>query len=282
MNSDAERLMQIKKAIFLTAYSSNMPAAHLASSYSIVDFLYVLYFKGILSYKPDFPDWEDRDRVILSKGHASLALYSIMCSAGYFHRSELFTFCKGNTRLGGEPNMNILKGVEACSGSLGHGLSYGVGIALAKKLDKKPGHTYVIVGDGELQEGSVWEGVMSAYAHKLDNLTVILDFNRIQKMGTVIDTMGIEDWQSKWESFGWETVRTDGYNLSEIETSLNSFVPSGKPRLIIAETVKGHGVSVMENNPSWHFKMPNKKELKAFISELNITEEELAKCREHI
>jgi transketolase len=282
MNNEAQKLNQIKKDIFLTAYSSRMKAAHLASAYSIADVLFALYFRDILSYRPDEPEWEDRDRVILSKGHASLALYSVMCGAGFFKRDELFTFCQSNTRLGGEPNMNILPGIEACSGSLGHGLSFGIGIALAKKLDNKPGNTYVIIGDGESQEGSVWEGVMSAPAHKLDNLTVILDFNRIQKMGRVEDSMGINDWQNKWEAFGWDTYRVNGHNINEIETCFKSYLPSGKPRLIIAETVKGHGVSIMENDPNWHFKMPNKKELKIFMNELNISETELTECREHI
>jgi transketolase len=217
----------------------------------------------------------------MSKGHASLAAYTILAMAGYFDREDLFTFCQPGSRLGGEANMRLVPGVEASTGSLGHGLSFGTGIAMANKMQGNDSKVYVILGDGECQEGTIWEAVMSAHRYKLDNLTVILDYNRIQKMGYVVDTMAIDSWESRWGSFGWQVTKTDGHDIDEIEKTLRSAVESGKPRLLIAGTVKGKGVSIMENNPDWHFKMPNKRELKVVVQELGITGEELEQCRKH-
>jgi transketolase len=280
-NEDELNIKEFRKKIFLTAYSYTGGLAHLASAFSVAEVLYTLYMKGILKYKPSDPLWGDRDHLIMSKGHASLATYTILATVGYFAKDELFTFCQPGSRFGGEPNMLLIPGVEASTGSLGHGLSFGTGIALANKMDSKDSKVYVILGDGECQEGTVWEAVMSAVRYQLDNLTVILDYNKIQKMGFVRDTIAIDSWETRWESFGWHVIKTDGHDIDAIENAFKSPVVPDKPRLIIADTVKGKGVSIMENNPDWHFRMPNKKELKVVIQELGITEEELEQCRKH-
>ena len=274
-------MKEIRKKIFLTAYTSGV--AHLASAFSLVEMMYVLYQKGILRYDPNNPDWEDRDRLILSKGHGSLALYVALQEAGFFEEELLYTFCQPDSILGGEPKFGDIPGVEATTGSLGHGLSLGVGMALANKIDEKDCKTYVIIGDGESQEGTIWEAAMSAAHFQLKNLTVILDCNRIQKMGPVEESMSISEWRSRWESFGWQVEEiSDGHNIDEIYSCLSKSNDTDRPRFIIAHTVKGKGISIMENNHNWHFKMPSKRELKVFMEELNITEEELMKCREHI
>ncbi|MDR1288733.1 MAG: transketolase [Treponema sp.] len=279
---DLQNIRELRKNIFLAAYSSGGGHAHLASSFSIVEILYVLYMKGILKYRSGEPLWKDRDILVISKGHASLAAYAVLAMAGFFDREELFTFCCGKTRLGGEPSMLLVPGVESSSaGSLGHGLSFGAGAALANKMDKSGSKVYVIIGDGECEEGTIWEAAMSAARHRLDNLTVILDNNRIQKMGFVMDTMSIDSWESRWRAFGWHIIRAGGHDTDSLAGAFGDPGEEGKPRLVIADTVKGKGVSIMENNPDWHFKMPNKKELKTVIQELGITGEELLNCRKH-
>lgn len=280
MCNDEIIINELRKNIFLTAYCGGI--GHLASAYSIVEIIYTLYMKGILSYDPLNPNWEDRDRLIVSKGHASLAIYNVLSMAGFFPKEELWTFCRPGSRLGGESNPIEIPGIEAATGSLGHGLSLGVGMALAKKIDKKNSKVFVILGDGECQEGTIWEAVMSASSFKLDNLTVILDYNRIQKMGFVNEIMGIESWDSKWKAFGWHVDEMDGHNIDEIYKCITAKGEKGKPRVIIAHTIKGKGVSIMENAPSWHWRMPNKRETKIFMQELNISEEELMKCKKPI
>jgi len=271
---DKEILRDFRKKIFTTAYP--MKLAHLASAYSIVEIVYALYMKGILKFDANNPKWEERDRFILSKGHGSLAVYVALCYANIISEEVLSTFCKPGYSMGGEVNMLETEGVEATTGSLGHGLSFGVGVALAQKIKGSSAQTYVVVGNGEIEEGVIWEAVMSAYKFKLNNLTVILDDNKIQKMGFTSDTMRITSWDDKWKSFGWEVDYIyDGHNLEEVISVLSKPNITENPRVIIANTVKGKGVSIMENNANWHFKMPNKKELKVFMSELNISEEEL-------
>lgn len=272
--TDQESLAEFRKKIFTTAYP--MKLAHLASAFSIVELVYALYLKGILKYDAANPTWEARDRFILSKGHGSLAVYVALFYAGFISEERLSTFCRPGFAMGGEVNMLETPGVEATTGSLGHGLSFGVGTALAQKIRNSSGKTYVIVGNGELEEGVIWEAVMSAYKLELDNLTVILDDNKIQKMGFTRDTMRIQSWNEKWASFGWfvDTIE-DGNDLAQVVSVLTKPNVSRKPRIVIANTVKGKGVSIMENNPVWHFKMPNRRELKVFMEELHISEEEL-------
>ncbi len=278
--SDSDSLQKMRREIFLTACCGN--TGHLASAFSVAEILYTLYFKGILRYDAKNPRWEGRDRLIVSKGHASLAIYEALCLAGFFSRGELRTFCRPGSAFGGEASPNEVPGVEAATGSLGHGLSYGVGAALAYKTDAKNNRVYVVVGDGECEEGSIWEAVMSAAHFGLDNLTVILDCNRLQKMDTVSRVMSIEDWHGRWEAFGWDVSETDGHDVDELEKALKAPPSAGKPKLIIAHTIKGKGVSIMENNASWHWRMPTRKELPTVLRELGITQEEYEKCSKHI
>ena len=277
MNVDAQRVAALRKEIFLTGYSASI--AHLASAYSIVEMLYALYMKGVLRYDPKNPEWPERDRLILSKGHGSLALYVALYMAGFFDLTMLRSFAKPGSVLGGEPCTPRIPGVEASTGSLGHGLSIGVGMALARKIDGSDSKTYVILGDGECEEGSVWEAVMAAATFKLENLVVLLDNNRIQKMGPVESIMGIGDWRGRWESFGWSAERANGHDVDALCRVLTAPVVPGCPRVIIADTVKGKGVSIMENQPSWHWKLPNRRELKVIVQDLAITVEELEQCK---
>lgn len=268
-----EQIKELRKTIFLTAYKGN--TGHLASAFSVIEILYVLYFGGILKYDAANPDWEERDKLVMSKGQGSLALYSVLSKAGFFPKEELDTFCRPGSKLGGEPRLGDIPGVEASTGSLGHGLSYAVGIAMAYKIQKKENHVYVVIGDGECQEGSVWEAAMAAKNFKLDNLTVIMDNNKLQAMGTVKELMGIDDWSGKWKEFGWHVINVDGHDVGQIENALKKQCVKDTPTMIIADTIKGKGVSFMENVPIWHFRMPNEEELKIVMKELNIKEEEL-------
>lgn len=272
-----QELKEIRKEIFLTAYSASI--AHIASAYSIVEILYALYMKNILKYNPNNPQDENRDLFILSKGHGSLALYTILSKVGFFDQKTLRSFSKPGSILGGEPCIPNIPGIEASTGSLGHGLSIGAGMALAKKLDNKNNKVYVLLGDGECEEGTVLEAAMFAAHYKLNNLIVIIDNNKLQKMDTVEKVLGIKSWKEIFKSFNWEVKEADGHNVEELIKTFSEGNKTDKPLLIIANTIKGKGVSIVENNPKWHWKLPNKKELKAFIEELNITEEELEQCK---
>lgn len=269
--------LELRKDIFLAAYSGGV--GHLASAFSLVEILTTLYLDGVMRYDPKDPDWNGRDFLILSKGHGSLALYAVLCKAGYVERNKLWGFCQPGTILGGEPNALECPGVEASTGSLGHGLSIGVGMALALKSDGRQNRVYVILGDGECQEGSIWEGVLSAASFGLDNLTVIVDNNHIQKMDHIQNIIGKERLDAQFEASGWQVKRCDGHDREDLrETLIGPWAPE-VPRCVMAETVKGKGLSIMENKPAWHWRMPNKRELKIFCSELGITESELEQVR---
>lgn len=272
-----EELLDIRKKIFLTANSASI--AHIASAFSIVEILYTLYLKKILNYDAKNPNWDERDLFILSKGHGSLALYTILCKAGFFSEEILKTFSKPGSYLGGEPCVPNIPGVEASTGSLGHGLSVGCGMALAKKLDGKLNKVYVLLGDGECEEGTIWEAAMFAAHYKLDNLVAIIDSNKLQKMDTLEKVMGIKSWKDIFLSFNWDVKEVDGHNVEELKEVLENQNNNGKPLAIIANTIKGKGVSIVENNPKWHWRLPNKKELKIFMQELNISEEEIEQCK---
>ncbi len=278
---DIDECKRLRKEIFITAYKGGM--AHLASSFSSLEILYTLYMKGVLKYNAEDPLWEARDRFVLSKGHGGLALYTVLSEVGFLTKEELHTYLQPNCHIGGEPCMRDLPGIEASTGSLGHGLSIGVGMALAQKMDKQGSKTYVLLGDGECQEGSVWEAAMSAVAFKLGNLTAIIDSNSLQKTNGVQETLGVVNWKEKWSSFGWDIVEVNGHDtdmLQEIFVAPNN---EDVPRLVIAHTIKGKGVSIMENNSIWHYKMPNRKELKVFKEELTIKDEELIQlCKVHV
>lgn len=273
-------LSEIRKNIFLTAYGASI--AHIASAYSIVEILYSLYVNKNLKYDVNNVHSEDRDIFILSKGHGSLALYSILSYVGFFDKALLKTFAKPGSILGGEPTIPNIPGVEATTGSLGHGLSLGVGMALAKKLDDREEKVYVLLGDGECQEGTIWEAIMFANHMKLNNLVIIVDCNQIQKMGTLKSVMSITSWKEKFESFDCLVKEVDGHNVEDLDNIFKEKNETEKPLVILANTVKGKGVSIVENDPRWHFKLPSKKELKVFMEELNISTEEVEKCKEHM
>lgn len=270
---EQQELLALRKKIFITGYKGGM--AHLASCYSSLEMIYALYLKDILRYDPKNPKWQDRDRFILSKGHAGLALYGVMMKAGLIEEKVYDTYLKEESLIGGEPCMRDSAWVEATTGSLGHGLSMGLGIAMALKMNHSPAKVYVMLGDGECEEGTVWEAVMTAPAFGLDNLIAILDCNEIQKMDFVEKTIGPTRWDEKWESFGWEVKETDGHDMEAFKKVIEEPVIPGKPRIVIAHTVKGKGISIMENNPNWHFKLPGRKELKIFKEELGISDSEL-------
>ncbi len=262
---------EIRKLIFMQACAAG--GAHMGAAFSVTDILGTLYFGEVLSYKPDNPWWEDRDRLILSKGHAGVALYAALALAGYFDLDYLKTFCQPGSRLGGHPKIHEIPGVEASTGALGHGLSFGIGIAYANKADKKQSHTYIILGDGECQEGSIWEGALSAPTLGLDNLTVIVDHNKLQAMDELETIVRMKPFTEKWKAFGWNVVEINGHNCVEIRKALLTRC-TGKPTVIVANTIKGKGVSFMENVPIWHYRMPNEQELQVLFDDLEFTEEE--------
>jgi transketolase len=233
---------------------------HLGSSMSLVEILRVLY-DSFLVFDSSNPELEDRDRLILSKGHGCLALYAIMADKNYLKREELKTFCRLDSRLGGHPERGKIPGIEASTGALGHGLPMGVGIALSAKIKNKSFRTVVICGDGEINEGSVWEAAMSASKHKLSNLIVLIDYNKLQSYGTTKEVLDMEPLVDKWESFGFSVAEVDGHNINELETVLNKMPLSNiKPNVIICHTIKGKGFHFAEGRPEWHHKSGLKRE----------------------
>lgn len=266
---------EIRKDIMLAAFRGK--TGHLASAFSSVEIMTVLYFAGILQYDPCDPDWEERDKFIVSKGHASLALYSVLKRIGYLTQEQLYSYCQPGSFVGGEPKYGDLPGVEATTGSLGHGLSFAVGAAIASALDQKKTRIYVLLGDGECQEGSVWEAALSAAQYKLGNLTVILDRNQLQAMGETEEILALSPLAEKWRSFGWKVSEADGHRMDELTKVLKADrqLELAQPRILIANTIKGKGVSFMENVPIWHYRMPNEQEMEIVKRELGITEKEL-------
>ena len=269
---DIDNLKRLRKEIFLAAYAGGM--GHLASAYSSLEIIYTLYQKEIIKINKESFQKNTHDHFVLSKGHASLALYTVLCEFNFFEKDVLYSFSQPGSNLGGEPERGKIPAVETSTGSLGHGMSIGQGIALADKLKNRENKTYILIGDGECQEGSIWESALSCAGLHLDNIVVILDCNHIQKMGKVSEIMGKENWKERWEAFGWQVDEVDGQDVDELEKCLKKG-SLGIPRVILAETVKGKGVSLMENNPAWHWRMPGKRERKVFMEELGITEEEL-------
>ncbi len=241
---------------------------HPGGSLSVIDLLTVLYWK-FLKHDPARPDWDQRDRFILSKGHACPALYAVMAHRGYFPKSELMSLRKLGSPLQGHPDRLRLPGIEFSTGSLGQGLSVGVGMALAAKMDKKDWKTYVVLGDGEMQEGQCWEAFMSAPKFKLDNLVAIVDFNNGQIDGPVKEIMDLEPLADKLRAFNWDVQAIDGHDLAAIEKALtNAQRHEGRPHAIVAKTVKGKGVSFMENNIAWHGNAPKKEDADKAVQEI--------------
>lgn len=226
---------------------------HIGSAMSLIEILRVLY-DDILKFKSKNPNWDKRDYFILSKGHGCLALYSILADKGFFHESHLDTTCTPNSILGGHPESYKIPGVEASTGSLGHGLPIAVGIAIANKVKKKKNRIYVLIGDGELNEGSNWEAMMSATKHNLDNLTIIMDYNKIQSYGKTKDVLNLEPVKDKIKSFNLNVAEVNGHNLKNLKKQFKLFKKSKKTNFLICHTTKGKGISFAENNPFWHHK----------------------------
>lgn len=243
-------------------------AGHPGGSLSCTDILTVLYFDK-MNIDPAKPDWAERDRLVLSKGHAAPALYAALAERGYFPVEELMTLRQINSRLQGHPDMLKTPGVDISTGSLGQGLSMANGMAIAGKLDKKKYKVYAILGDGECQEGQVWEAAMAAAHYKLDNVIAFVDRNQLQIDGSTKEIMGLEPFADKWKAFGWDVQIIDGHSLAEIGTAVDKARKGkGKPHMIIANTVKGKGVSFMECNLHFHGNAPDEGELKRALEEL--------------
>jgi len=246
-----ERSKALRKKIVMVMDKAGR--GHLASALSLVEIVRVLY-DDILKYDSNNPQWPMRDRFILSKGHGCLALYVILAEKGFFPESELWRFCKKDGLLGGHPEKKI-PGVEASTGSLGHGFSVGLGFALNAIYEKAEYRTIVVLGDGECNEGSVWEAALSAGKHKLNNLTIIVDYNKYQSYGSTQEVQDLEPFLDKWKSFGFAVADVDGHDIKELRTILYSLpLDSDKPNAVICHTVKGKGISFVENNLSWHHK----------------------------
>jgi len=259
----------------------NAKSGHIGGAFSIADILTVLYFNE-MNIDAKSPDSPDRDRLVLSKGHASAALYAVLAEKGYIDKEELKTFRNIDSNLQGHPDMNKVPGVDMTTGSLGQGLSVANGMALSSKLDSRGYRVYCILGDGELQEGQVWESAMTAEKYQLDNLCVIIDANELQLTDTTMNVKGINqnDIEQKFRAFGFQTVVIDGHNIESIIRALTiAEMTKGKPTAIICKTIKGKGVSFMENQIDWHGKAPNDEEYKIAMQELK---QEAEKIQEKI
>lgn len=247
-------------------------SSHVGSCLSIADLLAVLYGR-VLRLDPHWPDWSERDRFLLSKGHAAAALYAVLAERGFFPAGWLETYCQDDSRLAGHITHYGVPGVEVSTGSLGHGLPIGCGMALAGKREGRPYRVFVLLSDGECDEGSTWEAALFAPHHRLDNLVAIVDYNKIQSLGTVKEVLDLDPLGDKWRAFGWSVREIDGHDYEQIDDALLS-VPfeAGRPSCIIAHTVKGKGVSFMENQLAWHYKSPSAEELGQALAELGAAE----------
>ncbi len=261
-----QKAKELRKEIIAMIY--NAQSGHPGGSLSAIDMLVGLYYCK-LRIEPKNPMWQDRDRFVLSKGHCSPAIYTVLADKGYFPKSELDGYRKINRMLQGHPELGT-PGIDFAGGALGQGLSFALGIALACRLDKRNCNVYVMVGDGETQEGAVWEASMAAAFHKLDNLIVILDKNQVQQTGKTKEIMDIGNVDLKWKAFGWNVIDINGHDMAQIVKSLDkaSKMKNKKPTIIISNTIKGKGVSFMELNHKFHGKAPNDEEYKKAMEEI--------------
>ncbi|MEO8660003.1 MAG: transketolase [Bryobacteraceae bacterium] len=243
-------------------------SGHPGGSLSAVEILVTLYY-DVMRHDPSNPKWPDRDRFLLSKGHAAPVLYSILAMCGYTPLDQLNTLRQLGSIYQGHPDMRFIPSLEGSTGSLGLGLSLGTGMALAARLDKSPTRVYVVLGDGEIQEGQIWEAAMFGAFHGVDNIVAILDYNRIQLDGFVKDIMELEPIVDKWKAFGWHVVEVNGHDITALQNAFTEAAATkSKPTILIAHTVKGKGVSFMENNPKFHGTAPNAAEMEAALKEL--------------
>lgn len=269
--AEIDRLREISGRLRITIIEmlTKAGSGHPGGSLSAIDIVTALYFAR-MKHDPKRPDWADRDRFVLSKGHGVPALYAVMAEAGYFPKEELMTLRERGSRLQGHPVNTSLPGIEACTGSLGQGLSVAQGMALASKMDGGKFHVYCMIGDGESQEGQIWEAAMSAPKFGLDTLTLFFDHNRGQIDGPVKEVMDIEPLADKWRAFNWNVLSIDGHDYAQILGAIDQArATKGKPTVILADTVKGKGVSFMEHQISWHGAAPNKDQSEKAIAELH-------------
>ena len=262
-----KRACNARKNILSLIYKTKGP--HVGSSFSCVELLVGLYF-NFLNVSSKASQDSGRDRFIFSKGHASPALYAILYEAGFLTKDDLDGFAVNGGSFEQHPNKDLSKGIEVSSGSLGHGLSIGAGMALAAKRDSKNHRVCVLISDGELNEGSIWEAVLFSAHHKLDNLLLVVDYNKMQALGFTKDTLELDPLMAKFEAFGWGCHEVDGHNFPSIIAALEQFpFQKNKPSVIIAHTTKGKGVSFMENSLYWHYSCPNEDECRLALGELN-------------
>ena len=265
---------EVRRDILLTTFAAN--AGHPGGSLSETEILVSLYHR-ILRHDPTNPSWPDRDRFVLSKGHATPGFYAVLATRGYFPRKELNGFRRIDSLLQGHTKIGI-PGVEMSAGSLGQGLSFSIGVALACRLDSRPSHTYVLLGDGECDEGQMWEAAMSAAHYKVDTLTAIVDRNGIQNDRFVSQVMEIEPFAAKWKGFGWRVIQAQGHSFPSLQRAFaRAHQTKGQPTVIIAQTTKGKGVSFMEDNPDFHGKPPNKEQFVQAMEELGYTGQNLVR-----
>ena len=258
---------QVRKNILEMAVAAGAGSAHFGGALSITEIVATLFAYQMKIDKKN-PKWEERDRFILSKGHACLAYYAALCEVGYISNNELKTFEQNDTNLLGHPVINRDLGIDFSNGSLGMGLSLGIGVAISSKKKKKNFNVYVIVGDGECNEGSIWEGAMAAPNFNLDNLYVIIDKNNFQQTGSNKEIMNVGNLKDKWSSFGWHTVELDGHNVKDLYNFFQENKNIKKPKAIIANTIKGKGFSFSENNNDWHHSILSKSFYEKAIKEL--------------
>jgi len=271
LNTDVAIARQIRREILKATAAAK--SGHPGGSLSLAEIMTVLYFEE-MSLDPMNPQYQERDRFVMSKGHATPVLYAALALRGFFPVEELATFRQINSRLQGHPDMKHIPGVDFTTGSLGQGLSGALGMALAAKLDHSPRRVYAIIGDGECQEGQIWEAAMAAAHYKLDNLTVFLDYNNLQICGEICDVMNIEPIGEKWQAFGWHVVELDGHDFIQIREAIcEAKSTKGQPTLLLAHTIKGKGVSFMENKAEWHGSAPNAEQLAQALAELADKEE---------
>lgn len=270
MTRDFNKLKEVATTIRkdIVTMLTESASGHPGGSLSAADIVTALYF-GEMNIDPKNPKMENRDRFVLSKGHAAPVLYAALAEKGYFPKEELMTLRKINSNLQGHPNMNDTPGVDMSTGSLGQGLSVANGMALAGKLDGKSYRVYAYLGDGELQEGQVWEAAMTSAHYKLDNLTAFVDYNGLQIDGDTEKVMNVNPIADKFEAFGWNVISIDGHSFEEIFKAIDEAKNvKGKPTMIVAKTVKGKGVSFMENQAGWHGSAPSKEQCEAALKEL--------------
>lgn len=257
----------IERRIDLLTLIYEAKGGHTGGALSSTDILVALHY-GVMKIDPANPKWVDRDRFVLSKGHSVEGYYAILADLGFFPKEELKTFSRYLSRLIGHPNVKV-PGIEMNTGALGHGLSAAVGMALAGKMDKRSYRVFVLMGDGEQAEGSIWEAAMAGANYNLDNLIGIIDRNRLQISGDTENVMKLEPLKDKWNSFGWEVMEVDGHDMQQLVDTFRAIpVVKGKPHLVLANTIKGKGVSFMENVAKWHHGVPNAEQYEQAIKEL--------------